>query len=380
MTGDVLMGVAGQPASLNGTYLGGDAISRWEFVDIDGTLSGQVCTGDVCDGIIRDNMGNYVDSLKTPSGTPIGGVFSIRAGGGRVMARGPNGIADSSGMAIGQDRNPIAVADDGLGADVNYNDPKNIRLTLPGGELYAEIVDANWTWSNGDDYRAFIRDGILSHSRNTVGWQMYDITTVPPRLVTNYVPWPGGVAISWLVPVRDRLGVLWLLERHERYLTLRQPVDRQGSVVGYFQSEADALYDPDVRRIGDDFKIVWSGTPQENPEAYRVNEYTLAELKLLDVLTFENPTTPTPPSTEPGPEPPDPPDPPDGNERVIYTKPGDVVRIIAESCTDGQRRAGRQLTALAADRRCNNCGAWWQGKETPTTCPVCLSDNVLVRR
>lgn len=339
--GNRLSGRAGGPAAYNETRIGGGAIGAWEFAG-GGQMAGQECDDAGCRGVIRNADNVVVAELGRPatpaeiaSGAPplvsIGGVFRVRAGGGRVYAMGPNGVCDTARpLAIEQDRNCIAVGADGLAADVVFQNPTSIRLVEANGHIRPTEIPG-MTWSNGDDYQAFIRGGVLAHLLDRVGWVLYDVRADPPQPIYEYAAWPGYVPISWCVPVRDPQGALWLLERHELFLTMRRAEWTRGHIVAWHDGTFDnigELYAPDVDCLQGQFLICWSGNMQEDTagDEDRVVAMTVAQVMACEFVTFEAPTVPVKPGEAPAP-PIDPNPPIEPAELVIRVRPGERQKI-----------------------------------------------------
>ena len=323
-----LSGRAGMPTAFNETLIGRGAIGPWVFIGRpDAYMGGQECDENGCRAVIRNSNNETVHRMVRPDGVDIAGAFRQRGGGGRFAAMGPGGVADTA-RAIEQDRNVIAIGDDGMSADVVYQQPTSIRITNASGQQVALIQ--GMTWSNGDDYEASLRDGILAHLLDKVGWVLFDVTKLPadsnqaPQPVQEYAMWPGYVPIYSCVPVRDPEGNLWLMEMHELYLTMRRPHWTRGHIVAWHDGTGDnigELYGSDVRLYGGAFCIAWSGNVQEDTAGDQdfMVDYTVAQLLALPYVTFEAPVTPVNPA--PPIEPPVDPQPPTG-ELVQVLGPG----------------------------------------------------------
>lgn len=309
-TNNTLSGRGGMPTHLNETPLGGGAIGPGVFLG-NGELAVQECNNGACRTVIRDRNNQVIRELLLPNGEPLGGADKLRGGGGRVIANGPRGVADTH-RAIEQDRSCIAIGDDGLAADVVYAAPLTIRLVDRTGLTHAEIPGQ---CSNNEDRPAFIRDGVLSSAEEGRGWRLHDVSDPATPRELPLARWPNP--ISYLVPVRDAQGALWVLERHDLFLTLRQPEWDRAYIVAYHDGTPDnigELYGPDVRLLWGKFLVVWSGNVQEDTSGDQDQRaaFTVAELSAQRHITFADPLTPvdSTPIPDPGPDPPEPPNPP----------------------------------------------------------------------
>lgn len=175
--------------------------------------------------------------VRTIAAHPLG-CNALAAGGGRWMAFGPDQALRSNFGVEGAGRYPLAMSDHGWAVVVEkYHDGGPIGIYDANGLLrYALGVTLNFLTG------AYVRDGVLSISQRGVGWRLLFAATGID------VPIVRRPDVSWLVPVRDGTGQLWILERHDEIgLTLRQPDSLTAYVV--VPGPSQSLFNPDVRWI-----------------------------------------------------------------------------------------------------------------------------------
>ena len=280
--GDVLGGIAGIPASVNGV----------EFAPGIPSGGGEWLTDNLvvlqADLTRADNFKLYTVRPSDPQFVRMGeyGCDALAAGAGVYIAAFRQiGTTASSGLRLpgawplkGSFEGELAVCDDYQAGH---------GLTLFNRDF--EVIDRLPVFLAMND--VFVRDGVLSFWEIGRGFRLRDYRRNADVQLLH------REGVNWLVPVVAPSGELLVLERHDLIgLTLRRPYSFDARVL--VPGPSEQLFNPDaVFLSAGAFRVAWSLTQGE--EAHNVRYLDFADLTALPVIDTSRPPATTPPAPPP---------------------------------------------------------------------------------